>query len=149
PRQDAGDRDGRRQPGRLGRLEPGGAGGSTGLGEDLARVSAGGRRRARGAPRAATAGAAEPLPPLAEAAKPRAVFDDPFAEGGSEPRPMLLIFDDGADDRVVREDLGRLRAAAAAHGVRVETLTTEADTEVARYASLVLSGRYGAEYLRL
>jgi hypothetical protein len=62
---------------------------------------------------------------------------------------MLLVFDDGADDPIVREDRARLQAAAAEHGVRVETLTTDAATEVARYASLVLSGRYGAEYLRL
>ena len=62
---------------------------------------------------------------------------------------MLLVFDDGTDDPVVREDHERLRAAAAEHGVRVETVTTEADTEIARYASLVLNGRYAAEYLRL
>ena len=40
-------------------------------------------------------------------------------------------------------------AAAPEHGVRVEIVTTEADTEIARYASLVLNGRYAAEYLRL
>jgi hypothetical protein len=62
---------------------------------------------------------------------------------------VLLVFDDGTDDPVVSEDHGRLQAAAASHGVRVEKVTTEAATEVARYASLVLSGRYGAEYLRL
>jgi hypothetical protein len=33
--------------------------------------------------------------------------------------------------------------------VRVEAVTTEADGEVARYASLLLSGTYAAEYLRL
>jgi hypothetical protein len=104
-------------------------------------------RRASG--RSAIAGDAEHLLPLIEATRPRDVFDDPFAEGGGESRPLLLVFDDGADDPVVREDRGRLRAAAAEHGVRVETVTTDADTEVARYASLVLSGRYGAEYLRL
>jgi hypothetical protein len=104
-------------------------------------------RRASG--QSAIAGDAEHLLPLIEAAKPRDVFDDPFAGGGGEPRPVLLIFDDGADDPVVREDRGRLQAAAAEHGVRVETVSTDAGTEVARYASLVLSGRYGAEYLRL
>jgi hypothetical protein len=104
-------------------------------------------RRASG--QSAIAGDAEHLLPLIEAVRPRDVFDDPFAEGNSELRPMLLVFDDGADDPVVREDHDRLRAAAVAHGVRVETLTTEADTEIARYASLVLSGRYAAEYLRL
>jgi hypothetical protein len=104
-------------------------------------------RRASG--RSAVAGDAEHLLPLIEAARPRDVFDDPFAEGGGESRPILLVFDDGADDPVVREDRGRLQAAAASHGVRVETVTAAAGTEVARYASLVLSGRYGAEYLRL
>jgi hypothetical protein len=62
---------------------------------------------------------------------------------------VLLVFDDGTDDPVVREDRGRLQAAAAEHGVRVETLTTDVGTEVARYASLVLKGRYAAEYLRI
>jgi hypothetical protein len=104
-------------------------------------------RRASG--RSAIAGDAEHLLPLIEAARPRDVFDDPFAEGGSEARPVLLVFDDGTEDPVVREDRGRLHSAAAEHGVRVETVTADAGTEVARYASLVLNGRYGAEYLRL
>ncbi len=104
-------------------------------------------RRASG--RSAIAGDAEHLLPLIEAARPRDVFDDPFAEGTPDARPVLLLFDDGTDDPVVSEDRGRLQAAAASHGVRVEQVTTEAATEVARYASLVLSGRYGAEYLRL
>ena len=104
-------------------------------------------RRASG--RSAIAGDAEHLLPLIEAARPRDVFDDPFAEGTPDARPVLLVFDDGTDDPVVSEDRERLEAAAASHGVRVETVTTEAATEVARYASLVLSGRYGAEYLRL
>jgi hypothetical protein len=104
-------------------------------------------RRASG--RSAIAGDAEHLLPVIEAARPRDVFDDPFADDLAEPRPVLLVFDDGADDPVVREDRGRLQAAAAEHGVRVETVTTEASTEVARYASLVLNGRYGAEYLRV
>jgi Bacterial phospho-glucose isomerase C-terminal SIS domain len=104
-------------------------------------------RRASG--RSAIAGDAEHLLPLIEAARPRDVFDDPFAEGTPDARPVLLVFDDGTDDPVVSEDHSRLQAAAASHGVRVETVTTEAATEVARYASLVLSGRYGAEYLRL
>lgn len=104
-------------------------------------------RRASG--RSAIAGDAEHLLPLIEAARPRNVFDDPFAEGGGDARPVLVVFDDGADDPVIREDRGRLQAAAAEHGVRIETVATEAGTEVARYASLVLNGRYGAEYLRL
>src|SRR6478609_840423 len=104
-------------------------------------------RRASG--RAALAGDAEHLLPVLEAARPRDVFDDPFAGEGGELRPVLLVLDDGAEDPVVREQRGRLQAAANARGVRVETVTTEAPSEVARYASLLLSGTYTSEYLRL
>jgi Bacterial phospho-glucose isomerase C-terminal SIS domain len=104
-------------------------------------------RRASG--RTALAADAEHLLPVLEAARPRDVFDDPFADDGGERRPMLLVLDDGADDPVVREHRGRLQAAAAARGVRVEVVTTDAPTEVARYASLLLSGTYAAEYLRI
>lgn len=104
-------------------------------------------RRASG--RAALAGDADHLLPVLEATRQRDVFVDPFADGGTELRPMLLVLDDGAEEPVVREHRGRLQAAAASRGVRVETVTTDAPTEVARYASLMLSGRYAAEYLRL
>ncbi|GCD91645.1 SIS domain-containing protein [Nocardioides sp. LS1] len=104
-------------------------------------------RRASG--RTALAGDAEHLLPVIEAARQRDVFDDPFADGGGELRPMLLILDDGAEEPVVREHRGRLKAAAESRGVRVETLTADAQTEVARYASLMLQGTYAAEYLRL
>lgn len=104
-------------------------------------------RRASG--RSAIAGDVEHLLPVIEATRPRDVFDDPVANGGGEPRPLLLVLDDGADDPVAREDKGRLLAAAQAHGVRTETMRAEAGTEVARYAELVLSGTYAAEYLRL
>lgn len=99
--------------------------------------------------RTALAGDAEHLLPVIEATRPRDVFDDPFAGGGGERRPALVVLDDGAQDPVVREQRGRLQAAAAEHGVRVETVTTEAPSEVARYASLLLTGTYAAEYLRL
>jgi len=104
-------------------------------------------RRASG--RTALAGDAEHLLPVVEAARARDVFDDPFAEEGSELRPMLLVLDDGTEDPVVREQRDRLGSAAASRGVRVETVTTDAPTEVARYASLLLSGTYAAAYLRL
>jgi Bacterial phospho-glucose isomerase C-terminal SIS domain len=104
-------------------------------------------RRASG--RTALAGDAEHLLPVLEAARQRDVFDDPFADPANDLRPMLLVLDDGAEDPVVREHRGRLQATAAARGVRVETVTTEAPTEVARYASLLLSGTYATEYLRI
>jgi hypothetical protein len=104
-------------------------------------------RRATG--QTALAGDAEHLLPVVEAARPRDVFDDPFGGDSGDHRPALLVLDDGSDDPVVREQRGRLLAAASTRGVRVETVTTEAPTEVARYASLLLSGTYAAEYLRI
>ena len=105
-------------------------------------------RRASG--RTALAGDAEHLLPVHRGGRARATSSttrSPTSAG--ELRPMLLVLDDGADDPLVREDRGRLQAAAAERGVRIETLTTDAPTEVARYASLLLSGSYAAEYLRL
>ncbi len=105
-------------------------------------------RRASG--RTALAGDAEHLLPVIEATRPRDVFDDPFAEGRGELlRPMLLILEDGAEESVLREQRERLEAAAASRGVHVESISTDSSTELARYASLVLSGRYAAAYLQL
>lgn len=102
--------------------------------------------------RTALAGDAEHLLPVLEAARPRNVFDDPYADGGrqgSERRPVLLVLEDGDEDPVVHEQRTRLEEAARGHDVRVEVVTTEAEGEVARYASLLLNGTYAAEYLRL
>ena len=102
-------------------------------------------RRASG--RTALAGDAEHLLPVIEAARQRDVFDDPFADTPADRRPMLLVLDDATEDPWVREQRGRLQAAATSRGVRVETVPTDAPTEVARYASLLLSGTYAAAYL--
>ena len=105
-------------------------------------------RRASG--RGAIAGDVEQLLPVLEAAAPRDVFDDPFADAGSAPAPpMLLVLDDGSESADIREQRGRLQATATARGVRIETITTDAPEEVARYASLFLSGSYAAAYLEL
>lgn len=104
-------------------------------------------RRASG--RAALAGDVEQVLPVLGAARPRNVFDDPFADDGGELRPVLVVLDDGTEEQVVREQRGRLLAAAGEHGVRVETLAAETPDDVARYAELMLSGTYAAEYLRL
>jgi hypothetical protein len=102
-------------------------------------------RRSSG--RSALAGDAEHLLPVIEATRPRNLYDDPAPDGTADLRPCLLVLDDGADDPVVREQRGRLQTAAARSGVRVETLASDAGSEVARYASLLLSGTYAAEYL--
>ncbi|MBS44779.1 MAG: hypothetical protein CMH83_16765 [Nocardioides sp.] len=104
-------------------------------------------RRASG--RAALAGDAEHLLPVLEATPQRDVFDDPFAEGGAEHRPVLVVLDDGSDEPVTRATERRLRETADARGVRVETVTSDAATEVGRYAQLLLTGTWAAEYLRL
>lgn len=99
--------------------------------------------------RSAIAGDAEHLLPILEAAKPRDVFADPFADDPPDRRPHLVILDDRAEETLVAEQRDLLVAAAQSHGVRAETISSHADAEVARYASLVLSGTYVAEYLRL
>jgi len=99
--------------------------------------------------RTALAGDAEHLLPVIEAAKQRDVFDDPFADGGGDLRPALVVLDDGSEDQHVAEQRQRLVSAADERGVRVEVVDTEASGDVARYASLLLTGTYAAHYLSL
>lgn len=99
--------------------------------------------------RTALAGDAEHLLPVIEAARPRNVFADPFADDTGERRPVLVLLDDGADDPVVHHQRVRLEEAARGHDVRVEQVSSEAAGDVGRYASLLLHGTYAAEYLRL
>jgi hypothetical protein len=104
-------------------------------------------RRATG--RAALAADAEHLLPVLALATRVDVFADPFADDAAELRPSLVILDDGFPDPVVAETAERLRAQADATGVRVETVTTEADGDVARYAALLATGTFAARYLQL
>ncbi|WP_323791650.1 SIS domain-containing protein [Nocardioides sp.] len=102
--------------------------------------------------RTALAGDAEHLLPVIEGAQAHSVFDDPFAEGAGDLRPVLVVLSqegEDDDDQVVRDQREKLLATAAERGVRVETVVTDASTDVARYASLLLTGTYAAEYLRL
>lgn len=98
--------------------------------------------------RAALAGDAEHLLPVISATRVRDVFADPYADSDEgEARPVLVILDDGSDDPIVREQRGRLEEAAHEHDVRVETVTTDAVEELARYASLMATGMYAVAYL--
>jgi hypothetical protein len=120
--------------------------GGTALSARAARRVAEAIRRSCG--RASIAADAEHLLPLIRSASARDVFADPFADDSPmERRPALVIFEDGADDALVREKRGRLLAAANEAGVRVETIGCEANNEVARYAALLATGRYAAAYL--
>jgi hypothetical protein len=104
-------------------------------------------RRATG--RTALAADAEHLLPVLEAAAPADVFADPFADGGAVRRPTLVLLDDGALDPDAVETRDRLTEAAQHRGVRVETISSEAESDVARYAALLSTGTYAAAYLQV
>jgi hypothetical protein len=100
--------------------------------------------------RTALAGDAEHLLPVIGSTPVHDVFDDPFATDAPEDlRPALVVLDDGSDSAPVREQRGRLAAEAQERGVRVETLTSTAPSEIACYAALLGQGRYAAAYLGL
>lgn len=119
--------------------------GGTVLAARAARRVAESLRRASG--RAALAADAEHLLPVLAAAPPADVFADPFADGDGDPRPCLVILDDGSPDPVVRETRERLTTQAEARGVRIERVTSAADGDVARYAALLATGTFAARYL--
>jgi hypothetical protein len=121
--------------------------GGTVLAARAARRVAEGIRRATG--RAALAADAEHLLPVMLAAPHADVFADPFADDAADLRPSLVVFDDGSDEPHVQETLDRLLEAARACDVRVETVSARAEGDVARYAQLLTTGTYAAEYLRL
>jgi hypothetical protein len=77
------------------------------------------------------------------------VFADPFADEDGDLRPSLVVLDDGSVDPVVTDMRERLVRQATDRGVRVETVTTEADGDVARYAALLATGTFAAAYLRV
>jgi len=104
-------------------------------------------RRASG--RAALAADADHLLPVLAAAAPADLFADPFADPSGAVRPALLLLDDGDDAPVVREQRGRLVAAAESNRVRVHTVTGTQGGAIARYGSLLATGSYAAVYLGL
>jgi hypothetical protein len=104
-------------------------------------------RRATG--RTALAADAEHLLPILAATAPADVFADPFADGGATRRPALVILDDGSEDPAVQETRERLEDAANAVGVRIESISSQADGHVARYAAMLSTGMYAATYLQL
>jgi hypothetical protein len=121
--------------------------GGTVLAARAARRIAESIRRATG--RTALAADAEHLLPVLEAASPADVFADPFADEGVARRPALVLLDDLTGDPTVAETRGRLEDAARDHGVRVESISSDADGDVARYAAMLSEGTYAAAYLQL
>ena len=121
--------------------------GGTVLAARAARRIAESIRRATG--RTALAADAEHLLPVLEATAPADVFADPVADGGVERRPALVLLDDGTGDPAVGETRDLLERTAHEHGVRVESISSEADGDVARYAAMLSTGTYAAAYLQL
>jgi hypothetical protein len=99
--------------------------------------------------RTALAADAEHLLPILEATAPADVFADPFADGGVTRRPALILLDDLTGDPTVAETRERLEQTARDRGVRVESISSEADGDVARYAAMLSTGTYAATYLQL
>ena len=98
--------------------------------------------------RGALAGDAEHLLPVLEGARARDVFADPLEDSEEgEARPVLVILDDGSEDPVLREHRARLVDTARVRDVRVETLQAQPGEELARYASLMVTGMYAVTYL--
>jgi hypothetical protein len=103
-------------------------------------------RRSSG--RTALAGDAEHLLPVLNATKAPDLFADRVeADEDGDRRPALVVLDDGAEEPSIREQRGRLAAAADEHRVRVETMASDAPNDLARYASLLATGTYAAAYL--
>lgn len=102
-------------------------------------------RRTSGRP--ALAADSSHLVPVIEGTQPRDVFADPFEGRTDEIRPCLLVLDDGTEEPSVREQRGRLQAAAESHGVGVQPIKAAEGAEIARYAALLTTGTYAAVYL--
>lgn len=103
----------------------------------------------------AIAGELHQLLPVLESSPVRDLFDDPLddvdAPGAVVLPPSLLILDDGNAEPEAREQQEQLVAAAHGRRLRVETMAAEnaGVSGVARYASLLLQGRYAAAYSQL
>jgi hypothetical protein len=98
--------------------------------------------------RPALAAPAEQLLPVLESTQRRDLFADPVYDA-ADVAPALVIFDDGSQAAPVREERGRLLAAATDRGIRVVQLRSDASTEMGHYGELQLLGRYLAAYLAL
>jgi hypothetical protein len=94
-----------------------------------------------GSGRAAVAGDADQLVPLVQAAPEHDPFADPFADEAPPVRPALVVLDDG------RSAPGPVEAIAEQRGVHVHRVAALEGSELARFASLVATGRYAAAYL--
>lgn len=89
------------------------------------------------------------LLPLLDEVPRRDPFADPFEETGAEPRPGLVLVDDGMDDEEAAEERVRLRSAALAKDVLVSNLAHATGTAVERYVTVLQQGLFAAAYLQI
>jgi hypothetical protein len=99
--------------------------------------------------RAAIAGGDHQLVPLLEKAPEVDVFADPFEGDIQDPRPSLLVLDDGAEAPKILAATARVLAAAEKGSVRVHTVRAAEGPDVGRFAALLATGRFAAAYLAL
>lgn len=92
---------------------------------------------------------ASDLRSLLHQAPPRDPFADPFEEGTQERRPGLVLIDDGQDDAAAAEARLRLERTAQAADIRITRLEHFEDSVVERYATVLLTGLFGAAYLQI
>ncbi len=86
---------------------------------------------------------------LIQQVRPRDPFADPFEEGTQERRPGLVLIDDGMDDAAAAEARVRLEQTALAADIRITRLEHLEDSTVERYATVLLTGLFGAAYLQI
>lgn len=99
--------------------------------------------------RAAIAGTDTQLVPLLEKAPEEDIFADPFEGEIGQPRPSLLVLDDGMEGATIEAARDRVLAAAEKGNVRVHTVRTADGPEIGRFAALLATGRFAAAYLAL
>ena len=124
--------------------------GGSPLAARAARRIAEGLRAATGLP--AVAGGVDQLVPLMVAAPERDVFADPFDDAAEPPataQPVLVVLDEEALSEADAAARAELERAADARGVRVHRVTVDDGPDVARFASLLATGRFAAIYLAL
>lgn len=86
---------------------------------------------------------------LIQQVQPRDPFADPFDENLAERRPGLVLVDDGLDDESAAEARLRLERTADAAEIRVTRLAHNTESVMERYATVLLTGLFGAAYLQI
>ena len=97
--------------------------------------------------RMALAADATELIPLLADTLPRDPFADPFDADVPEPRPTLVVIEDGLGDAASDEARDILENNARAAEVRVSHLEHTTDADIVRYATVLQKGRFAAAYL--